>query len=101
MDYDPNNNISLYVDPYEYRPDGKGVPILAGGGTIIASVRGTNYPCGSACESDVALARKMAAGPELLAALEYVRPLLKQSRALNTSEIADLDRLLAKAKGQS
>lgn len=60
------------VEPYEYKA-GRGAQILdAAGVHIIATVRGTNYPVGSACQADVDLARVMAAAPEMLAALEHI-----------------------------
>lgn len=64
----------MEVAPYRYRP-GKGAEITDGS-CIVAIVLGTSYPIGSACEADYALARKMAAAPELLAALKGLLPLV-------------------------
>ncbi len=46
-------------------------------------------------------ARLIAAAPEMLAALKYLRPMLDAlgSQVCNESEKADLDRLIAKAEG--
>ena len=97
---DPNENIKLYVEPYEYRPDGNGVQIFATGGVPWATVRGTSYPIGSACESDVALARKMAAGPELLAVLEHIRDEYCEGGMLDGTETErKIMNAIARAKG--
>lgn len=57
---------NLHVRPYQYRP-GKGVEILEGA-TIVATVLGTSYPTGTACQEDRDFAAVLAAGPQLLAA---------------------------------
>lgn len=62
------------VEPYKYAP-GRGAQICDGP-HIIATVHGTSYPIGSACQADVDLARVMAAGPEMLALLQYIAPYL-------------------------
>lgn len=48
-----------HVPEYRYQP-GKGAPICEGA-SIIAMVIGTQYPTGTACEADYALARRIAA----------------------------------------
>lgn len=62
--------MSYKVKPYVYLP-GAGAAIFDGP-CVVATVYGTSYPVGSACEADYVLARKMAAAPEMLAALEGV-----------------------------
>lgn len=64
----------LHVRPYHYRP-GEGVEIIEGT-TVVARVLGTSYPTGTACQEDRDLAAVLAAGPQLLAALKGLLPLV-------------------------
>lgn len=68
----------LTVPPYKYEP-GKGAPICDGP-RIVATVNGTSYPLGSACAADYALARKMAAAPELLSAAKLLLDTMETPR---------------------
>ena len=88
----------MLVKSYEYKA-GRGAQILDASGThVIATVSGTSYPVGSACQADVDLARVMAAGPEMLAALKaLVMCNAGQPRAVNVPMLDDARAAIAKA----
>lgn len=55
--------------------------VTSDGPRIVAEVKGTSYPIGSACEADYALARALAVGPELLVAAWEEHRRLQRLRA--------------------
>lgn len=90
----------MEVAPYRYRP-GKGAEITDGP-CIVAIVLGTSYPIGSACEADYALARKMAAAPELLTALKDAHQyVLDYKKCDNHGLLHDMAAAIAKAEGRA
>lgn len=74
----------LHVRPYQYRL-GKGVEILEGA-TIVATVLGTSYPLGSACQEDRDFAAVLAAGPQLLAAAKALLDTMESPRSRKASQ---------------
>ena len=94
--------MNFTVKPYAY-VSGQGAHILSESGTrIVATVNGTSYPIGSACAEDVALARIMAAAPELLdAATAMVNELDSQGDFENWERCkAQLRAAVAQANGE-
>ena len=92
----------MEVAPYRYRP-GKGAEITDGP-RIVAIVLGTSYPIGSACEADYALARKMAAAPELLTAAKALLDTMEAPRTAKATVPwqalrADVDKAEGRARG--
>ena len=88
------------VAPYEYR-EGQGV-LICDGPVIVATVKGTSYPTGSACAEDHARALVFAAAPELLAALQWAASVLDvepadRPRGVFECDLMKVRRALAKA----
>jgi hypothetical protein len=87
--------IKLTVSDYKYI-SGQGAQICDGA-RIVATVNGTSCPVGSACQADVDLARIMAAGPEMLAALQAINESLCTNRMQDDDIAALIQPIIAKA----
>jgi hypothetical protein len=90
--------MNFTVRPYEYKARQCAQILDASGTRIVATIHGTGSPIGSACQSDVDLARIMAAGPEMLAALELINDSLCSTPMQDDDIAALIQPIIARAK---